>query len=124
MERRPPGWKGDAKVRLAYEEGGRGIGKALLWDPTREPAIWALIDGTDIWPRWYLSAFRSFYIAENRLEYRRWVDGRHRQRQKVSNRTQKKDLTKKAAEALILKQEDPKIHTDGKEAEPQGTDQS
>jgi hypothetical protein len=124
MERRPPGWTNDANVRLAYEEGGRGIGKALLWNPSQEPEIWNLIDGTDLWPRWYLSAFRSMYIAENRLEYRRWVDGRHRQRRKVSNRTQRRSLARESAEARILKTKEPTSHSDGKEAESQRTDQS
>jgi hypothetical protein len=102
MERRPAGWTSDPKVREAYEEGGRAIGKTLLWHKSQEPVIWALIDGLDLYPRWYLSAFRSFYIAENRKEYRRWVDGSLRKRRrKPRQQTEREEAEKKASLATL-----------------------
>ncbi len=82
LPRRPRGWKSDPRVRDAYEEGGRGVGRQLLHDKSKEPQIWKLLGGTGVWPRWYLSAFRTMYIKENPREYRNWRARRERQREK------------------------------------------
>lgn len=78
--KKPRGWKSDPKLREAYEEGGRGVGRQLLHDKSMEPKLWALLSGTGVWPRWYLSAFRSLYIKENPKEYRNWRRRRERAR--------------------------------------------
>ena len=65
-------WRTDQELLAAYEEGGQGIGRTLMHDKEKEPMIWKLISGTSIWPRWYLAAFRSLYIAEHQAEYQAW----------------------------------------------------
>ena len=97
MKRRPRGWKKNPKVYEAYEEGGRAVGKALLHNKEREPMIWKLISGTSIWPRWYLSAFRTLYIRENPKEYRNWKRRRDRARQRLNKAAKLGEKTREQA---------------------------
>lgn len=106
MKRRPRGWKKDPKVYEAYEEGGRAIGKTLLWSKGREPMIWSLIAGTSIWPRWYLSAFRTLYIRENPKEYWTWKNRRACKRRMVRLSEQRRREVTPYTEAVNLS-EDP-----------------
>ena len=90
---RPRGWTKCPKLQAAYDEGGRGIGKALMWDKSRESYFWSLIRGLGLWPRWYLLCFRTLYIRENPddyLKYRIWKKNKQRR---------KKLLDEKAREA-------------------------
>lgn len=79
--KKPKDWK--EQSRAAYEEAGRSIGRMLMHNPHKEQQVWDLIGGTKIWPRWYLSAFRSMYIAENPTEYQTWKHKRWRHRKKA-----------------------------------------
>lgn len=56
----------------AYDEGGEAIGRAIMYDPGKEPYYWSLVGGTGIWPRWYLKCFATLYRERNRREYERW----------------------------------------------------
>jgi hypothetical protein len=76
--KKPRGWK--AKSRPAYEDGGEAIGRIMLWNPEREPKIWALIAGTKLWPRWYLSAFRTHYVKDHPTEYSLWKNRKWRKK--------------------------------------------
>ena len=61
------GWRDE--VVPAYEEGGRAIGRAIMYDPAAEDQIWGFIVGTSIWPKWYLKCFATLYREENVKEY-------------------------------------------------------
>ena len=60
----------------AYEEGGEAIGRTLMYHPEKEPELWSLMAGTEIWPRWYLKCFATLYRQANPREYealkKRW----------------------------------------------------
>jgi len=82
---KPRGWK--SKSREAYEQGGKAIGRLMLWSPEKEPELWKLVSGTRIWPRWYLSAFRTHYIAENPTEYSLWKNRKWREKHRKLDQT-------------------------------------
>ena len=99
--KKPRGWTKNKAMWAAYEEGGRAIGKRLLWDKSAEPKIWSLIAGTDIWPRWYLMAFRYCYIQENPLENMRWKNYRRGRKAKLLKQQERLDASHaKARRAL------------------------
>ena len=60
----------------AYEEGGEAIGRAIMYDPGKEPYYWSLVGGTGIWPRWYLKCFATLYRQAHRREYEGWKKSR------------------------------------------------
>ena len=39
--------------------------------PENEEYFWGLVKKLDLWPRWYLTAFKNLYADENVTEYRR-----------------------------------------------------
>jgi len=103
--KKPRGWTKNEAMWQAYEESGRAIGKRLLWDKSAEPKIWSLIAGTDIWPRWYLMAFRYCYIQENPLENMRWKNyRRHRKAKLLRQHARMSECQEGARETLRSKQ--------------------
>lgn len=95
MTKKPRGWK--AKSRAAYEDCGEAIGKIMLWNPEREPEIWRLIAGTGLWPRWYLSAFRTHYIRDNPTDYSLWKNRKWRKKHQKARA--ERDLKRKRRQA-------------------------
>ena len=72
MRKKPPNnYREMPEVRAAYEEGGKSIGRAIMWDLSKEEYFWKLIKGIGLWPRWYLTAFKGLYKDENPKEYKR-----------------------------------------------------
>ncbi len=55
----------------------------MLWHPEKEAQLWKWLGGTNIWPRWYLAAFRSHWIKDHPEDYYRWKDARARARRKA-----------------------------------------
>lgn len=96
----PRNYKEQPAVREAYEEGGRSIGRAILYQPDREAYFWNLLKGLDLWPRWYLLAFKGLYCEENPLEHRRAVKNRYRKGKRLKRRRQE-------AESALDKARDP-----------------
>ena len=78
MGRYRKNWRDE--VVPAYEEGGEAIGRTLMYHPEKEPELWKLMAGTDIWPRWYLKCFATLYRQAHPREYealkKRWQDRR------------------------------------------------
>lgn len=99
-----------------YDEGGRGIGRLLAYEPWREPEIWALVGGTGIWKRWYLKCFVSWWRFENPLEYNRAKQARYQRR--CANRTQaaKLEASREASKEAMLKR--PKTSERPEEPKP------
>jgi hypothetical protein len=88
----------------AYDEGGRGIGRLLAYEPHREPEIWALVSGTGIWKRWYLKCFVSWWRIENPLEYNRIKQARYIRKRRRQEQTSKLKASREAsAEAMRSK---------------------
>lgn len=93
INNRPNGWTKCPKLQAAFEEGGESIGKALMWDKSREKYFWSVLGGLNLWPRWYLLCFRTLYIRSNPeeyLKYRIWRKNKQRR---------KKAMERKAREA-------------------------
>lgn len=66
------------QARSAYEEGGRAIGRQLIYNPGAEPGLWRLVGSLKLWPRWYLQAFARLWADENPTEYERIRKRRYR----------------------------------------------
>ena len=96
-KKKPEGWK--QLSRPAYEEGGKSIGRMMLWHPEMEPKIWKWIGGTGIWPRWYLSAFRTHYIKDHQDDYFRWKDAQARARRKAKRKLEERRRTEEFIDA-------------------------
>lgn len=87
---RPRGWTKCPELQAAFEEGGRAVGKALMWDKSRESYFWSVVSGLRLWPRWYLLCFRTLYIRENPdeyLRYRIWKKNKQRRKREAVRRT-------------------------------------
>lgn len=76
----PRGWTKCPKLREAYEEGGKNIGKMMVLEPDRAKKVWSLIAGTGIYPKWYLEGFRYHWIKDNPMAYHMWKKGRYEKR--------------------------------------------
>ena len=85
MGRYRKNWRDE--VVPAYEEGGEAIGRTLMYHPEKEPELWSLVAGTEIWPRWYLKCFATLYRQANPKEYaalkKRWQYKRHSKAEKA-----------------------------------------
>ena len=117
MRKRPPyNYRELPEVREAYEEGGRSLGRAILWDPSKEEYFWNLLKGCDLWPRWYLAAFKGLYSDENPLERKRSIKNRYQQ--KLAKRRKLdtlEEIREQAARRLTAHPEpnDPELLQDG-----------
>lgn len=78
----PRNYKQNPELRAAYEEGGRAIGRMILYDPDREEYFWKLVKGLGLWPRWYLLGFKGLYCEENPVERQRVLDRRCRRKKR------------------------------------------
>ena len=108
MRKRPPnGYREDLEFQAAYEEGGRSIGRAIMWDKSQEVYFWNLLKGIDLWPRWYLVAFKNVYSTENPTEYRRARARRYSKRLA-------KEKTRATLEGVRQKANDSKLFQDGR----------
>jgi len=70
------------QARGAYEEGGRGVGRQLNYNPSAESALWKMLGPLRLWPRWYLQAFARLWADENPTEYERIRKRRYRKKQR------------------------------------------
>ena len=77
--RLPSDW--EEQCREAYDDYGHAVGRMLMWKHVSEDEIWDLVGGTEVWPRWYLTAFARLYRRENPREYWRQQNGARRARQ-------------------------------------------
>lgn len=86
-----------------YDEGGRAVGRALAYDPSREPEIWAQVRGLGVWERWHLAAFVRWWRIENPQEYNRAKSNRHYSRQRKLKQARTLEATREAsiAEAML-----------------------
>ena len=64
---------------MAYAEGGRAMGRQILYDPLAESRLWKMVGSLKLWPRWYLKAFARLYAEENPSEYERIRKRKYRQ---------------------------------------------
>ena len=86
----------------AYAEGGRAIGRQLMYAPEQEPRMWKMISGLKLWPRWYLKAFARLYADANPTEYERVRKRRYRKGKKlVEQPANLKALREEAARKLM-----------------------
>ena len=74
------------EAREAYEEGGRAMGRQIMYDPSAEARLWKMLSGLGLWPRWYLKAFAALYREENPTEYERVRKRRYRSRKRKEAR--------------------------------------
>lgn len=89
------------QARPAYEEGGKAMGRQIMYDPSAEARLWKMLGGLGLWPRWYLSAFRRLYEQENPQEYERVRKANYRKRKRKQTRPDKlKELRKQAGKNL------------------------
>ena len=86
-------------ARPAYEEGGRAVGRQLIYNPSAEAQLWKMLGPLKLWPRWYLQAFARMWAEENPTEYERIRKRRYR--------TGKR----KESEASALKESREQAHT-------------
>ena len=108
MGKRPPtGYRDDPELRAAFEEGGRAIGRAIMWNPEQEDYFWKTLKGIGLWPRWYLTAFKNLYADENPRELRRSVKNRYRR--KLAKRKARANL-----EEVRRKANDSELFQDGR----------
>ena len=84
-----------------YREGGEAIGRLLNYHPEEEPRIWSLVAGTNIWPRWYLTAFKSIWRMENPREFQSIKDKRRMKRQTKARRDGRIQESREAATAAM-----------------------
>lgn len=82
----PRNFREQPAVREAYDEGGRSIGRAILHNPEQEEYFWSLLKGLDLWPRWYLSAFKKLYCDENPREHRASIKNRYQRKKRRKER--------------------------------------
>lgn len=87
MPKYKTGWRDE--VIPAYEEGGEAIGRALMYDNSKESYYWALVSGLGLWPRWYLSAFKTLYRERNKTEMERVGRRQRRHRDKMRRREER-----------------------------------
>lgn len=85
------------QARTAYLEGGRAIGRQILYDPLAESRVWKLVGGLKLWPRWYLKAFARLYAEENPSEYERIRKKRYRQHKTKESNLAKLSETREQA---------------------------
>ena len=110
--KRPPfNYREIPEVREAYEEGGRSIGRAIVHDPTKEEYFWKLLGPVNLWPRWYLDAFRGLYADEHPAEHQRLIKRRYEQKKARERRLRSEQETYKAANDRYL------LSSDGLNAE-------
>ena len=90
----------------AYAEGGRAIGRQLMYAPEQEPRLWKMVSGLKLWPRWYLKAFARLYADANPTEYERVRKRRYRKgkRQKEAP-ANLKQIREQAAQSLTAHSE-------------------
>lgn len=84
-----------------YREGGEAIGRLLNHHPEREPQIWALVAGAEIWKRWHLLAFKSIWRLENPVEYQAIKDARKIKARRNQRWTRKLEESREAAKAAM-----------------------
>ena len=90
-----------------YREGGEAVGELLSAYPEREPEIWALVAGTGIWKRCYLTAFKSIWRRENPKAYTNMKAKRHRDKMGAKARASKLEETRSQCSADLRKTDDP-----------------
>lgn len=89
------------EVRPFYEEGGRAIGRQIMYNPDAEKQIWKLVSGLRLWKRWYLQAFVRLYAEENPTEYERIRKRRYRKGKRIeSKKREMADLQREAHQRL------------------------
>ena len=85
------------QARNAYEEGGRSIGRQIMYDPAAEARIWKMLSGLKLWPRWYLKAFARLYADDNPQEYERIRKRRYRKGKRLADQPAKMRATREQA---------------------------
>ena len=85
-----------------YREGGEAIGRLLNYNPEEEPRIWSLVAGLDLWPRWYLMAFRSIWRLENPREFQAIKDKRKTRRRRKASQASRLEATHREAAAAAM----------------------
>jgi len=100
--KRPPrDYRERPEVREAYEEGGRSIGRSIVHDPTKEEYYWKILGPLQMWPRWYLDAFRGLYADENPEENQRAIKKRYRQKKaRARRRKESERLVREGGESI------------------------
>ena len=94
-------------ARPAYEEGGKAMGRQVMYDPAAEPRLWKLIGGLKLYPRWYLKAFARLYALENPTEYERVRKRRYRKGKRTeTGPANLKAMREQAARRLTAQPED------------------
>jgi hypothetical protein len=109
MGRYRKNWRDE--VVPAYEEGGEAIGRTLMYHPEKEPELWKLMAGTEIWPRWYLKCFATLYRQAHPREYealkKRWQYRRQSKAEKAGKSGVKPRTGSPRAEVLTAHPKQP-----------------
>ena len=100
------------QARPAYEEGGRGVGRQLIYNPSAEPSLWKMLGSLKLWPRWYLQAFARLWADENPTEYERIRKRRYRKGKRKDDEAVTLKATREQAQVNLLNHFNKKLFPD------------
>ena len=98
------------QAREAYLEGGRAIGRQLIYNPNAESGLWKLVGSLKLWPRWYLQAFARLWAEENPTEYERVRKRRYRKGKRKVDEADKMRVTREQAQINLIEHFNKKLY--------------
>lgn len=98
------------QARPSYEEGGRAIGRQLIYNPAAEAGLWRLVGSLKLWPRWYLQAFARLWAEENPTEYERIRKRRYRKGRRKVEDAERVQTTREQAQVNLIEHFNKKLY--------------
>ena len=77
------------------------MGRAIMYDNSKEAMFWDILGPLELWPRWYLFAFATLYREANVAEYNRAKANRWARKRAAAKRSGKLEETRAAARKSI-----------------------